>query len=323
MKVLVTGASGFIGSHLVELLIENNFDVKAFIHYNSFNNIGNLQCIDKIEEIELFKGDIRDYDSVSKALEGCTTVFHLAALIGIPYSYYSPLAYIRTNIEGTYDILEACKRSEAEQIILTSTSETYGTAQYVPIDEKHPLVGQSPYSATKIAADQLAISYYRSFEAPIKILRPFNNYGPRQSERAIIPTIITQILKGNKKIELGKTAPTRDFLYVKDSAHAFYELYKSNKLFGEVVNAGTNNEISISSLVEKILTLTKADVEIVQKENRFRPVLSEVERLKCDNSKIISNTNWKPIYSLSEGLMETINWVQNNLDKFNPNEYNV
>ena len=235
-KILVTGAGGFIGSHLTELLVNEGFSVKALVRYNSKNNWGWLETSDVKDDVEVITGDIRDYDSVYHALQECTAVFHLAALIGIPYSYISPLAYIKTNIEGTYNVLQASKELGLEQVLVTSTSETYGTAQYVPIDEKHPMVGQSPYSASKIAADQLAISYYLSFNLPIKIVKPFNTYGPRQSARAIIPTIISQILSGKTKLNLGNLAPTRDLTFVKDTCRGFFEIYKSNKLFGKYWN---------------------------------------------------------------------------------------
>jgi len=238
--ILVTGAAGFIGSHLVEKCVELGYDVKAFIRYNSRNDWGWLEKSEVKKDIEVIIGDIRDYDSVNNALKSCDTVFHLAALIGIPYSYISPLAYIRTNVEGTYNILQSSREFEVQNILITSTSETYGTAQYIPIDESHPIVGQSPYSASKIAADQLAISYARSFKLPVKIIKAFNVYGPRQSARAIIPTIITQILKGQNKIKLGNLSPTRDFTFVKDTVNGFIEVFKSEKLFGEITNIGMN-----------------------------------------------------------------------------------
>jgi len=323
MKVLVTGAAGFIGSHLTELCIEKGYTVKAFIHYNSRNSWGWLEGSKYKFDMEVIAGDIRDYDSVYNAMKGCDTVFHLAALIGIPYSYISPLAYIKTNIQGTYNVLQAAKELKLKNILITSTSETYGTAQYTPIDEKHPMVGQSPYSATKIAADQLALSYYRSFNLPVKIVRPFNTYGPRQSARAVIPTVITQILSGKRRIKLGNLHPTRDLTYVKDTTNGFIEIAKSVNLFGEVTNIGMKEEISIVNLVKLIARLMHSEIEIKTDNNRIRPDNSEVERLFCDNSKIIQNTNWRPKYSLEKGLYETINWLEKNINFYKPNIYNV
>ena len=322
-KILVTGAGGFIGSYLTELLIKKSFEVRAFVRYNSKNDWGWLETSKYKNEIEVITGDIRDYDSVYAAVKGCDAVFHLAALIGIPYSYVSPQAYIKTNIEGTYNVLQASKELDVEQILVTSTSETYGTAQYVPIDEKHPMVGQSPYSASKIAADQLAISYFRSFELPVKIVRPFNTYGPRQSARAIIPTVISQLLNGSTKIKLGNITPTRDLTFVKDTCKGFYEIFKSDKLFGEITNIGMGNEISIGDLVLKISSLTGRGVEIVTDEQRVRPKNSEVERLLCNNTKLFQNTSWKPDYDLEKGLKETIEWIKQNLNLYKPEIYNV
>lgn len=322
-KILITGASGFIGSHLTELCVKNGYHVKTFIRYNSKNNWGWLEKSEVKNEIEVISGDIRDYDSVYKALDGCSAVFHLAALIGIPYSYVSPLAYIKTNLEGTYNILEASKQRELENILVTSTSETYGTAQYTPIDEKHPMVGQSPYSATKIAADQLSISYFRSFNLPIKIVRPFNTYGPRQSARAIIPTVIAQILQGKRKISLGNLEPTRDLTFVTDTCKGFIEIYRSERLFGEITNIGMNEEISIGELVNIIVKLLDVEIEIETENKRVRPKKSEVERLLCNNDKIIKNTNWKPSYNLKKGIVETIEWIKENINLYKSNIYNV
>ena len=322
-KILVTGAGGFIGSHLTELLIEKGFSVKAFVHYNSKNNWGWLETSKYKNEIEVITGDIRDFDSVYSAVKGSNIIFHLAALIGIPYSYISPKAYIETNIIGTYNILQAAKELEIEQVLVTSTSETYGTAQYVPIDEKHPLVGQSPYSATKIAADQLSLSYYKSFELPVKIVRPFNTYGPRQSARAIIPTIITQILSGKREIKLGNLTPTRDLTFVKDTVNGFWEIYKTNKLYGEFTNIGMNEEISIGNLVRLIAKIMNTDIKIISDTERVRPKNSEVERLLCDNRKLLQNTNWKPNYTLEKGLIATIEWIKQNLNLYKPEIYNV
>lgn len=322
-KILVTGAGGFIGSHLAEKLVELGYEVKAYVRYNSANNWGWLEQSEYRKEIEVISGDIRDYDSVCNALKGCNTVFHLAALIGIPYSYVSPLAYIKTNIEGTYNVLQAAKELGLENILLTSTSETYGTAQYVPIDEKHPLVGQSPYSATKIAADQMSVSYYLSFNLPVKIIRPFNTFGPRQSARAIVPTVISQMLSGNKILKVGNLAPTRDLTFVKDTVEGFIEIFKSEKLFGEVTNIGMNKEISIEELIHLISNLTGKQAEIQSDSARKRPDNSEVERLCCDNSKILANTNWKPKYTLKSGLSETIKWIEPHLKSYKSEIYNV
>ena len=311
-KILITGATGFIGSHLSEFCVEQGFDVVAFDRYNPNNHWGWLEDSEYKNDIEVILGDVRDYDSVSKAIEGCQAVFHLAALIGIPYSYVSPLAYIRTNVEGAYNVLEAGKNLELDQVLITSTSETYGSAQYTPIDENHPLVGQSPYSASKIAADQLAISYYRSFELPVKIVRPFNTYGPRQSARAVIPTIITQGLNGSKKIKLGNVEPTRDLTFVKDTCSAFLKIFKSDSFLGEVTNIGMNTEISIGNLIKEIMRLMEVELLINTEQKRIRPEKSEVERLVCDNSKLLNNSTWKPKYDLASGLTETINWFRKN-----------
>ncbi|MCK6604157.1 MAG: NAD-dependent 4,6-dehydratase LegB [Ignavibacteriaceae bacterium] len=322
-KVLVTGAGGFIGSHLTELLVEKGYSVKAFVRYNGKNDWGWLETSPVKDEVEVNAGDIRDYDSVYAALKGCSTVFHLAALIGIPYSYVSPQAYIRTNIEGTYNVLEGARQLNLDNILVTSTSETYGTAQYVPIDEKHPAVGQSPYSATKIGADQLADSYYRSFGTPVKIVRPFNTYGPRQSARAIIPTIITQILSGKTELKLGNLSPTRDLTFVKDTAKGFYEIFKSDECLGRAVNIGMNEEISVHDLVNLIAEIMNAQVTVSEDTNRVRPDNSEVERLMCNNSLIKKYTDWQPEYNLKTGLGETINFLKDNLRRYKPDIYNV
>tara|TARA_B100000519_G_scaffold134808_1_gene116455 strand:- start:381 stop:1358 length:978 start_codon:yes stop_codon:yes gene_type:complete len=325
MKILITGATGFIGSHLTEYLVEKGFNVVAFDRYNSNNDWGWLENSIYKNDFEVILGDIRDYDSVSKAIAGCDAIFHLAALIGIPYSYTSPLAYIRTNIEGTYNILEAAKNLNLNQVLITSTSETYGTAQYVPIDEKHPLVGQSPYSASKIAADQLAISYYKSFEMPVKLVRPFNTYGPRQSARAIIPTIISQILNGKSEIELGSLSPTRDLTFVKDTCAGFEEIYNSKFLFGEVTNIGMKAEISIGDLAKLIAGIMNVELSIKSTDERIRPENSEVERLFCDNTKLLEHTSWKPNYTLEQGIGEVIEWMKKteNLNYFKSDRYNV
>ncbi len=323
MKILITGAGGFIGSHLVERCVQEGLDVRAFVHYNSKNNWGWLEDSFARRRIEVVSGDIRDYDSVDSALEGCNGVFHLAALIGIPYSYISPQAYIQTNIVGTYNILQTSLKRKLKEVIITSTSETYGTAQYIPINEKHPLVGQSPYSATKISADQLSISYFKSFDLPIKIVRPFNTYGPRQSARAVIPTIITQVLNGSRSIELGNTSPTRDLTFVKDTANGFIEIFKSKSLYGEVTNIGMNEEISIGDLVKKIENLMQRTIKIQTDKQRVRPEKSEVERLRCDNSKILAHTSWKPRFSLETGLIETIDYLKANSQQYKSEMYNV
>ena len=324
-KILITGATGFIGSHLTEYLVEKDLNVIAFDRYNSNNDWGWLEKSNYKNDFQVILGDIRDYDSVSKAMVGCDAVFHLAALIGIPYSYVSPLAYIRTNIEGTYNVLEAAKNLNVEQVLVTSTSETYGTAQYVPIDEKHPMVGQSPYSASKIAADQLAISYFKSFELPVKIVRPFNTYGPRQSARAIIPTIISQLLNGKTEIELGSLSPTRDLTFVKDTCVGFEEIYKSDSLFGEVTNIGMKAEISIGDLAKLIANVMDVELSIKSTVERIRPENSEVERLFCNNAKLLKHTSWKPNYSLEQGISVVIEWMKKseNLNYFKSDEYNV
>tara|TARA_Y100000768_G_C23984121_1_gene687696 strand:- start:1970 stop:2950 length:981 start_codon:yes stop_codon:yes gene_type:complete len=324
-KILITGATGFIGSHLTELLVESDYNVVAYDKYNSNNNWGWLEESKYKDEIEVILGDIRDYDSVNKAMKGCHAVFHLAALIGIPYSYISPLAYIRTNVEGTYNVLESAKNLNLEQILITSTSETYGTAQYVPIDENHPVVGQSPYSASKIAADQLAISYSRSFDLPVKIVRPFNTYGPRQSSRAIIPTVISQLLNGKSCLELGSLSPTRDLTYVADTCQGFFEIYKSSKCLSEITNIGMNSEITIGDLVNLISNFMNVEITIKTSDIRVRPKKSEVERLYCNNAKLIKNTSWKPKYNLQKGIKEVIDWMTKpkNYIHFKAERYNV
>ncbi|OIP83925.1 MAG: NAD-dependent dehydratase [Porphyromonadaceae bacterium CG2_30_38_12] len=322
-RILVTGAGGFIGSHLVELLVAKGYDVKAFVHYNSSNTWGWLDSSTVKNDVEVISGDIRDMDSVYAAMQGCDSVFHLAALIGIPYSYVSPQAYIKTNIDGTYNVLQAARQLGVAKIMVTSTSETYGTAQYVPIDEGHPMVGQSPYSATKIGADQLAISYFKSFDLPVKIVRPFNTFGPRQSARAIIPTVISQILSGKTKLNLGNLTPTRDLTFVKDTANGFLQIALADGLFGEITNIGMRKEITIGDLVKLIAKLIGTAVEIHSDEQRIRPDKSEVERLYCNNSKIIANTQWTPAFTLESGLSETIEWIKSNLSYFKTDIYNV
>ena len=322
MKVLVTGAAGFLGSHLTEKLIESGYNVRALMHYDSNNNWGWLENSKYKKEIEFVVGDIRDFDSVYSAMKDIDEVFHLAALIGIPYSYLSPLAYIKTNIEGTYNVMQSAKLLKTKNIILTSTSETYGSAQYIPIDEKHPKVGQSPYSATKIGADNLAESFYRSFGLPIKIVRPFNIYGPRQSARAIIPSICVQILNNINEIKLGNINTTRDLTFVKDTVDGFIEISKEEKLNGESTNIGMNYEISIKNLVEKISKIMGKKIQIITDEIRKRPEKSEVDRLICDNSKIKKFTDWDPKYNLEDGLNETIDWLDRNKKLYKFDIYN-
>ncbi len=321
-NILVTGASGFIGSHLVEKCVESGLKVRGLVRYNSKNNYGWLENSPHKENIEIITGDIRDYDCVYSAIKGCDTVFHLAALIGIPYSYISPLAYIRTNIEGAYNVMQASKELNVENILITSTSETYGTAQYIPIDEKHPLVGQSPYSASKIGADQIAMSYYYSFDTPVKIVRPFNTYGPRQSARAVIPTIITQILAGKKDIKLGHISPTRDLTFVRDTASGFLAIASSDQLFGSVTNIGMQDEISVGDVANLISELLNTKISIITDKARVRPDKSEVQRLYCNNARLTTITDWKPQYDLRKGLLETIEFLKKNLHLYKPEVYN-
>lgn len=324
-KILVTGSDGFIGSHLTEELVQNGYEVKAFVYYNSFNTWGWLDTLPKkiMDHVEIFQGDIRDPHGVKEAMKGCDSIFHLAALIAIPFSYYSPDTYIDTNIKGTLNVLQGARELELQRVLVTSTSEVYGTAQYVPIDEKHPYQGQSPYSATKIGADRLAESFYRSFNLPVTIVRPFNTYGPRQSARAVIPTIITQLLSGKKKIELGALSPTRDFNFVKDTAKGFVSIYKSDKTIGQEINIATQNEISIGQLAEELISQISPNAKIVCDEQRLRPDKSEVNRLLGCNEKIMKLTDWKPQYSLQTGLQETIRFIENNMDKYKSNIYNI
>ena len=297
--------------------------VRAFVRYNSKNHWGWLDTLENKSEMEVISGDIRDYDSVYRAVQGVDTVFHLAALIGIPYSYTSPLAYVKTNIEGTYNVLQAALKNEIPNIIVTSTSEVYGTAQYVPIDERHPLVGQSPYSATKISADQLAISYFRSFNLPVKIARPFNTYGPRQSARAFIPNVIIQILNGAKKIKVGNLQTTRDLTFVKDTVAGFIAIAEAENLNGEVTNIGMNQEISMLELADKIASQMGHEIEFDIQDERVRPDKSEVERLCCNNGKVLGKTQWNPAYTLNTGLLETIEWFRSNKNHYKSTLYNV
>ncbi|NFS83849.1 SDR family NAD(P)-dependent oxidoreductase [Clostridium botulinum] len=326
-KVLVTGADGFIGSHLCEILLENGYDVRAFVYYNSFNSWGWLDSLDKNKKskIDIFSGDIRDPNGVREAMKGIDEVFHLAALIAIPFSYHSPDSYVDTNIKGTLNVLQASRELNTKRILITSTSEVYGTAKYVPIDENHPFQGQSPYSATKIGADRIAESFYRSFDLPLTIVRPFNTYGPRQSARAVIPTIITQLLCGEKQVKLGSLTPTRDFNYVKDTANGFLEISKSEKTIGEEINIATSKEISIKNLASEIISQINKDATIICDEERLRPEKSEVNRLLGSNEKVKKLTNWEPKFTFAEGIKETIDWfrVPENLARYKSDIYNL
>jgi len=331
MKILITGADGFIGSSLTEALVRKGFLIRAFVMYNSFNSWGWLDyCSPEIKgQFEVFPGDIRDPHGVKEAMKGCDTVLHLAALIAIPYSYHSPDTYVDTNIKGTLNILQAARELKIKRLIHTSTSEVYGTAMYVPITEEHPLQGQSPYSASKIAADQLAYSFYASFELPVVILRPFNTYGPRQSNRAVIPTIITQLANNKQKIKLGSISPTRDFSFVQDTIDGFIAALISEKGLGEVVNLGSNFEVSIGDTAKLIAELMNIDVEIISDEVRIRPENSEVERLWADNTKAKQLFGWQPNYhglsGFKRGLTETIEWFALNKDslKYKSDIYNI
>ena len=324
-KILVTGADGFIGSHLTELLMEQGYDVKAFTYYNSFNSWGWLDSFpkDKLKELEIFSGDIRDPNGVREAIKGVDAVFHLAALIAIPFRYHSPDSYVDTNIKGTLNVLQAARDAQLERVLVTSTSEVYGTAQYVPIDEKHPFQGQSPYSATKIGADRLAESFYRSFQLPVTIVRPFNTFGPRQSARAVIPTIISQLIAGQDEIKLGALSPTRDFNYVKDTVAGFLSIYQSDQTIGEEINIATQTEISIQDLAEEIIRQLRPNAKIVSDEQRIRPKDSEVNRLLGSNEKIMKLTNWKPQYTFEQGIQETISFIQNNMSAYKSDIYNI
>jgi dTDP-glucose 4,6-dehydratase len=322
-RLLVTGAAGFIGSHLVERCVAEGHNVRAFVRYNSSSSWGWLEHSPVRDEVEVVAGDIRDYDSVTRAMEGCEGVFHLAALIGIPYSYTSPLAYIKTNTEGTYNVLEAARRQNVERVVVTSTSEVYGSARYVPMDEAHPLQAQSPYAASKIAADQLGLSYYRSFDLPVRLARPFNTYGPRQSARAVIPTIITQLLSGKREIKLGNLAPTRDLTFVKDTVAGFLAILNEPSLAGEVTNIGMHEETSIGDLAQAIADDVGVEVDIAVDTPRVRPSKSEVTQLHCDNTKIVTTTGWKPTYTLRQGLHETIAWLREHRERYQRDTYHV
>lgn len=324
-KVLVTGADGFIGSHLTEALLDRGYTVKAFVYYNSFNSWGWLDSLppERLKQIEIFAGDIRDPNGVRIAMEGVDAVFHLAALIAIPFSYYSPDSYVDTNIKGTLNVLQAARVLNLERVVITSTSEVYGTAQYVPINEKHPLQGQSPYSATKIGADRLAESFYRSFGLPVSIARPFNTFGPRQSARAVIPTIITQLLTGKKEIKLGSLSPTRDFNYVKDTVSGFIAIAESEDTIGQEINIATQREISIGDLAKEIILQINPEANILCDEQRIRPQNSEVNRLLGSNEKIKRLTNWTPQYTFEQGITETIDWIRDNMERYKTEIYNL
>ncbi|MCI8757230.1 MAG: SDR family NAD(P)-dependent oxidoreductase [Oscillospiraceae bacterium] len=324
-KILVTGSDGFIGSHLTELLVERGYQVRAFVYYNSFNSWGWLDSLpgQVLSQIEIFPGDIRDPNGVREAMKGMDAVFHLAALIAIPFSYYSPDTYVDTNIKGTLNVLQAARELGTRRVLVTSTSEVYGTAQYVPIDEKHPYQGQSPYSATKIGADRLAESFWRSFNMPVTIVRPFNTYGPRQSARAVIPTIITQLLAGKTELQLGSLTPTRDFNFVKDTANGFYEIFLSEETVGEEINIATQKEISIGELARELIRQINPQACIVCDEQRLRPEKSEVNRLLGSNQKIRKLTNWMPRYTLEQGLEETIAFFRENLGRYKIDIYNL
>lgn len=325
--VLVTGADGFIGSHLVEKLVDEGFKVKAFVYYNSFNSWGWLDTFpkEKIEKIEIFAGDVRDPNGVRTAMKGVDIVYHLAALIAIPYSYHSPDSYVDTNVKGTLNILQAARDLNIERVLVTSTSEVYGTALYVPIDEKHPKQGQSPYSASKIGADAMADSFYRSFNLPVTIVRPFNTFGPRQSARAVIPTIITQLLAGKTEIKLGALHPTRDLLFVKDTVAAFVAIANSKETIGHEINIATQQEISIQDLAQHLINSINPNAKIISDDIRLRPEKSEVERLLGSAEKIRSLTSWKPEYTLEQGLKHTIEWFSQseNIKNYKADIYNV
>ncbi len=330
-KILVTGADGFIGSHLTEALIHKGYDVRAFVMYNSFNSWGWLDTLDKetLKNIDIFSGDIRDPFGVETALKGCDAVFHLAALIGIPYSYHSPASYIDTNVKGTLNVVQASKKLGIKKVIHTSTSEVYGSAEFVPITEEHPLCGQSPYSASKIGSDQTAMSYYYSFKTPVTIVRPFNTFGPRQSARAVIPTVITQILNGKKEIKLGNVTPTRDFSFIEDTVAGFISVLNEPETIGETLNLGSSFEISILDCVNLIAEIMDTNIEIITDTQRVRSRESEVNRLYADITKIKKITGWSPEYGgvegFKKGLIKTIEWFKNpdNLKLYKWDIYNV
>lgn len=321
-RVLVTGAAGFIGSHLTELLVQEGYQVRAFVHYNSGGRWPNLEQVapEVRKQVEVIAGDVADPGSVSKAVAGCEWVFHLAALIAIPYSYVAPGSYVLTNVTGTLNVLEACRQHGVQRLIHTSTSETYGSAQYVPIDEKHPVVGQSPYSATKIAADKLAESFWLSFRTPVVTVRPFNTYGPRQSQRAIIPTIMTQALNGGS-LDLGNLDPIRDLTFVTDTARGFLAAARSDRTLGELVNLGVGSGVSVRELVERIGKLVGRELQVKQARERVRPEGSEVTRLISNNKKALSLMDWKPLVDLNQGLAATLEHVRSHPQDYTPRGY--
>ncbi len=325
MKVLVTGSDGFIGSHLTEMLLNRGYDVRAFVYYNSFGKWGWLDTLpeDKRKALDVVMGDIRDPSFVLEAMRGVDCVFHLAALIAIPYSYVAPDAYVDTNIKGTLNVLNAAKLLGTKRVLVTSTSEVYGTAMYLPIDEKHPYQGQSPYSATKIGADRLAESYYRSFGIPLTIVRPFNTYGPRQSARAVIPTIISQLIAGHDEIKLGNLTPTRDFVYCKDTARGFIELSKCDDAIGREVNIATCREITVGKLAQTMIDIIRPSAKIICETQRLRPEKSEVNQLLGSNELLYSLTGFKPQTSIEEGLKITAEWIKENLNAYKVDRYNV
>lgn len=324
-KVLITGADGFIGSHLTELLYRDNFKIKALSQYNAFNKWGWLEDINCLDKIEVLTGDVRDAQFCKKITKDVDIIFHLAALISIPYSYIAPDSYVETNIKGTLNICQAALENSCHKLIHTSTSEVYGTAKYVPIDEKHPLQPQSPYSASKIGADMLAMSFFNAFDLPVVIARPFNTYGPRQSTRAVIPTIITQIAVGKNEIKLGSVTPTRDLSYVEDICNGILAISKCDKAIGQIVNIGSNYEVSISEVFKVIKEIMNSDANIIVDDKRIRPKKSEVFRLWCDNKLITTLTDWRPMYDLKRGLKNTVKWFlnRNNINKYKNDIYNV
>ena len=327
MKVLITGADGFIGSHLTELLLKEDYDVTALAQYNSFNDLGWLERVSREnnKRLNIISGDIRDPFFCNNLTKDAEIVFHLAALIAIPFSYLAPESYFETNVKGTLNICDSCLKNDAQRLIVTSTSEVYGSAEYVPIDENHPLNAQSPYSASKIAADAIATSFFNSFDLPVTIARPFNTYGPRQSARAIIPNIISQILSDKEVLKVGDISPTRDFTFVQDTCRAFLEIAKSKKTIGETINIGTNNETSINDLITSIKDVTGSNIQIKQEKKRKRPKNSEVFRLVCDSTKLKKLTGFNPDTKLKDGLIETVEWfsLPENLTKYKPEIYNV